>query len=57
MALRILAAIESRAGRIDRVVAGVSYPGGGEEDFALIFATRFAAVFGQLIAAPHRCRL
>jgi HMW1 domain 2/HMW1C N-terminal len=52
MALRILAAIESRAGRIDGVVAGLSYPGGGEEDIALIFATRFAAVFGQLITAP-----
>jgi len=51
MALRILAAIESRAGRIDRVVGGSSQPGGSEEDVALIFATRFAAVFGQLITA------
>jgi hypothetical protein len=49
--LRILAAIESRAGRIDRVVAGSSQPGGSEEDVALIFATRFAVVFGQLITA------
>ena len=48
-ALRILAAVESRAGHIDGVVAGPSYPGGGEEDVALTFATRFAAVFGQLI--------
>jgi len=51
MALRILAAVDSRAGRIDGVVAGPSYPDGGEEDVALIFATRFAAVFGQLITA------
>ena len=51
MALRILAAVESRAGRIDGVVAGPSYPDGSEEDVALIFATRFAAVFGQLITA------
>jgi HMW1 domain 2/HMW1C N-terminal len=48
-ALRILAAVDSRAGRIDGVVAGPSYPDGGEEDVALTFATRFAAVFGQLI--------
>jgi hypothetical protein len=51
MALRILAAVDSRAGRIDGVVAGPSYPDSGEEDVALIFATRFAAVFGQLITA------
>ena len=51
MAIRILAAIESRAGRIDRVVAGSSQPGSSEDDIALIFATRFAAVFGQLITA------
>jgi hypothetical protein len=25
------------------------FPGGSEEDVALIFATRFAAVFGRLI--------
>jgi hypothetical protein len=49
MALKILGAIESRAGRIDRVAVGVAYPGGSEEDNALIFATRFAAVFGRLI--------
>jgi HMW1 domain 2/HMW1C N-terminal len=53
MVLGILGAIENRAGRIDQVVTGVSRPGsGGEEDIALIFATRFAAVFGQLIIAP-----
>jgi HMW1 domain 2/HMW1C N-terminal len=51
MTLRILGAIESRAGRVDGVVAGPSYPGVGEEDVALTFATRFAAVFGQLITA------
>ena len=51
MTIRILAAIESRAGRIDRVVVGSSQAGGSEEDVALIFATRFAAVFGQLITA------
>ena len=39
MAIGILAAIESLAGRIDRVVAGSSQPGGSEEDVALIFAT------------------
>jgi hypothetical protein len=49
IALKILGAIESRAGRVDGIVAGVSYPDGGEEDIALIFATRFAAVFGRLI--------
>ena len=51
MTLRILGAIESRAGRVDGVVAGPSYPGVGEEDVALTFATRFSAVFGQLITA------
>jgi HMW1 domain 2/HMW1C N-terminal len=49
MTLKILQAIDSRGGRIDRVVAGISIRTGGEEDIATIFATRFAAVFGQLI--------
>jgi hypothetical protein len=48
MTLRILGAIESRAGRVDGAVAGPSYPGVGEEDVALTFATRFAAVFGLI---------
>jgi hypothetical protein len=49
MTLRILQAIDSRGGRIDRVVAGISFRGASQEDIAVIFATRFAAVFGRLI--------
>jgi hypothetical protein len=52
MALAILQAIDGRAGRLDNVVPGATYPGGSEEDAALIFATRFAAAFGRLMTEP-----
>lgn len=47
--LGILQAIDNRAGRLDLVAAGAAYPGAGEAEFALVFATRFAAVFGRLL--------
>ena len=49
MALHILEAVDNRAGRFDGVEAGATYPGGSEEDIAVVFATRFAAVFGRLL--------
>ena len=52
MVLAILQAIDNRAGRLDDVAAGASYPGSSEEDLALVFATRFAAVFGRLLTEP-----
>ncbi len=52
MALAILQAIDSRGGRIDQVVTGISAPGDGEEDNAIVFATRFAAAFGLLLTEP-----
>jgi hypothetical protein len=53
-ALSILQAIDSRAGRLDLVTAGASYPGSSEEDTTLVFATRFAAAFGRLLTEPDR---
>jgi hypothetical protein len=52
MALNILQAIDSRAGRLDAMVAGAAYPGSSEADAAVIFATRFAGAFGRLMAEP-----
>jgi hypothetical protein len=52
MVLTILQAIDNRAGRVDTLIAGVNYPGGTEEDIAVVFATRFAAVFGRLLTEP-----
>jgi hypothetical protein len=52
LVLNILQAIDNRAGRLDGVVAGTTYPGSTEEDAAIVFATRFAAVFGCLLAEP-----
>jgi HMW1C N-terminal/HMW1 domain 2 len=52
MVLSILQAIDNRAGRVDTLIAGVNYPGGTEEDIAVVFATRFAAVFGRLLTEP-----
>jgi len=49
MAISILQAIDHRAGRVDNVVAETSYPGGTEEDIAVVFATRFAAAYGRLM--------
>ena len=49
MAISILQAIDHRAGRVDNVVAETSYPGGTEEDIAVVFATRFAAAYGRLL--------
>jgi hypothetical protein len=52
MVLSMLQAIDNRAGRVDNLLAGVNYPGGTEEDIAVVFATRFAAVFGRLLTEP-----
>jgi hypothetical protein len=52
MALGILAAIDSRAGRLDHVATDIPAAGGGDEDTAIVFTTRFAAAFGQLLTAP-----
>ena len=52
MVLRILDAIDNRAGRIDNVVAEIKYHGGTEEDIAVVFATRFAAAYGRLLTEP-----
>ena len=52
MVLNILQAIDNRAGRLDNLVAGVSCPGGTDEDIAVVFATRFAAVYGRLLIEP-----
>ena len=49
MALQLLQAIDNRGGRLDGVVVGATYPGGGDEDIAVTFATRFAAAFGRLL--------
>ena len=52
MVFDILQAIDSHGGRLDNVVAEVAYPGSSEEDIAIVFATRFAAAFGRLMAEP-----
>ena len=52
MALKILEAIDNDFGRLNDVATGATYPGGGEEDAALVFATRFAAAFGRLMTEP-----
>jgi hypothetical protein len=49
MVLSVLQAIDSRGGRIDGTVVGATSPGVSEEDAAVVFATRFAAVFGRLL--------
>ena len=51
--LDILQAIDRHAGRVDLVAAGAPYPGGSEEDAAIVFATRFAAAFGRLMTLPE----
>ena len=52
MVLTMLQAIDNRAGRVDNLLAGINYPGGTEEDIAVVFATRFAAVYGRLLTEP-----
>jgi hypothetical protein len=52
MVLSMLQAIDNRAGRVDNLLAGVNYPGGTDEDIAVVFATRFAAVYGRLLTEP-----
>ena len=52
MVLTMLQAIDNRAGRVDNLQAGINYPGGTEEDSAVVFATRFAAVYGRLLTEP-----
>jgi hypothetical protein len=53
MVLNILHAIDHRAGRLDTVDTGTAYPGSTEADFALVFTTRFAAVFGRLLTEQN----
>ncbi len=52
MVLSILGAIDRRNGWLDGVVTNATAPHAKGEDAALIFATRFAAAFGQLLCEP-----
>src|SRR5262249_34925259 len=52
MVLRILPAINNARGGVENLIAGVNCPGGTDEDIAVVFATRFAAMFGRLLTEP-----
>jgi len=52
MALNVLQAIDKSLGGIGGVETGGAYSVAGEEDAAVVFATRFAAAFGRLVTEP-----
>jgi hypothetical protein len=48
-AINLLQAIDDRFGRLENVELGLIASDGSDEDIALVFCTRFATAFGQLL--------